>query len=286
MKTGLIVINYNDYENTIKFVNSISNYKIIDKIVIVDNNSTDNSYELLNKINNNKIQLIKSDINGGYASGINIGSKYLINEFGECNIIVSNTDIIDITEEKIEKLVLDLDKVSLVAPIIKEHTGLNKGWKNPTPKMEVLLNLPIIHRKIRKKHLLYSDDYYNNELVKVDVVSGCLFLIKSSILKKINFMDENTFLYYEENILSKKIKSINENEYIDTTVTLFHNHSITIDKSINRIKKFKILKKSQLYFNKNYNNATTCDIILLNLTSKIMLIILYIAVIFRGGFKK
>ena len=40
MKFAIIVLNYNDHENTIKYVNSIKDYDIVDKIIVVDNNST------------------------------------------------------------------------------------------------------------------------------------------------------------------------------------------------------------------------------------------------------
>ena len=44
-KVGMIILNYNDYETTDKYLSSIKNYKVLDKIIVVDNNSTDSSYE-------------------------------------------------------------------------------------------------------------------------------------------------------------------------------------------------------------------------------------------------
>ena len=41
MKTGIVILNYNDYENTIKMVHQIKDYKCLSKIVIVDNHSSD-----------------------------------------------------------------------------------------------------------------------------------------------------------------------------------------------------------------------------------------------------
>ena len=38
-KVAIIILNYNDSENTIEYVNKIKNYKILTKIVVVDNNS-------------------------------------------------------------------------------------------------------------------------------------------------------------------------------------------------------------------------------------------------------
>ena len=58
LKTGLVVLNYNDYKTTIKLIKMIKNYKSIDLIVIVDNCSTDKSYKKINEYTNNKIKMI------------------------------------------------------------------------------------------------------------------------------------------------------------------------------------------------------------------------------------
>ena len=68
-------------------------------------------------------------------------------------------------------------------------------------------------------------------------------------------------------------------------VNVIHNHSVTIDNSINRVKKYKILKKSQKYFHKNYSHASIFGIMFLCITDKIMLLLLYLVVFFKGGKK-
>lgn len=279
MKTGLVLVNYNDYETINKFIDNVKNFGIIDTIVIVDNASTDDSCKKIKKITNEKIVLLKNESNLGYASGINVGSRYLIKKFGKCNIIVSNADIEIYSEDDIKKLLKDLNKsksTAVCAPIIKQHDGYDKGWKIPTPKKDAILNIVYIHRFLRPKLLGYSENYYNKELVNVEQVSGCFFLIKSEALEMIDYLDEGTFLYYEENIMGTKLKNKNLKTIIDTKVEVFHNHSITIDKSVKKINKYKILKKSQLYFHKKYNDANLFDIILLTLTNKLTLFILYI----------
>ncbi len=49
MKTGLVIINYNDYENTINLTEEVSKYTSIDEIVIVDNNSSNYDIEKVKK---------------------------------------------------------------------------------------------------------------------------------------------------------------------------------------------------------------------------------------------
>ena len=60
MKVAIIVLNYNAYEDTKKYVNKIKEYDVINKIVIVDNLSTDGMYDKLLELRNEKIDVISS----------------------------------------------------------------------------------------------------------------------------------------------------------------------------------------------------------------------------------
>lgn len=279
MKTAFLIINYNDAKTTLTLLNNIKNYKIIDKILIVDNNSTDNSFKILKEYENDKIEIVKTKVNKGYGAGINFGAKYLTSKLGRCYIIVSNSDIIIEEEKDIKDLINTFDQdTAIVAPIIKEHGNLNRGWKTPTPLKDTLLNLPLIHRWLRPKLLGYKK--YQN-ITFVEVVSGCFFIIDSDCLEKANYYDENVFLYYEENIMARKLQKLNKKTLLNNKVSVIHNHSVTIDKNIKRIKKYKTLKQSQMYFHKVYNKANILERFLLFLTNKLTLLLIYISSIFR-----
>lgn len=270
-KIGFLIINYNDYKTTEKLINNIKDYKLIDEIVVVDNNSTDDSQKSL-KLNKN-ITLINSKKNVGFASAINIGSKYLIDKYKECYIFISNSDIAISSEEDLKELIntFKIKNIALVGPVLEEPSGISRGWKLTSVKKDILLNIPFINRLYNKKLLNYKEEHYNTHLSYVDVVKGCIFLIDGNVLKKINYLDENTFLYYEENILAKKIKQINLKSVINNKVTIKHEHSVTINKNVNNVNKYKILKDSMMYFEKNYNNASKLDIIVLNFLNNLNL---------------
>ena len=74
---AIILLNYNDYKTVIEYINLIKNYNAIDRIVIVDNCSPDGSYEILKKYESDKISVIQTDKNKGYAYGNNYGIHYL-----------------------------------------------------------------------------------------------------------------------------------------------------------------------------------------------------------------
>lgn len=277
MKTGFLIVNYNDYETTSILLNNIKEYTCLDKIVVVDNKSKDDSFsKLKEEFTSDKIAIIQNEDNKGYASGINFGVHYLEEVIGECNIIVSNSDIVIYREEDLEKLIASKSEdCAILAPIIKEHEGYNKGWKVPSCMQDVILNLPFIHRYLRPKMLFYKEAHFNKKIVEVEAVSGCFFMIDGRYLKQVDYFDENTFLYYEENIIARKMESIHKKTMIHTEVEVFHNHSVTIDKNINKANKYLELKKSQLYFQKEYNHAGMIEEFLLKLTSKISYFILY-----------
>lgn len=288
MKTGIIIVNYNDFTSTEKLINNIKDYRILDKIVVVDNHSSDDSTSKLKKLKLPKLKVICNEENRGYSYAINIGAKYLIEEYKECNIIISNADVIIGKEEDIEVLIklLHRKNVGIVAPTILERGTKNRGWKNPTPKQEIVLNLAYIHRFFRKKYLYYSDDYYQGDFSIVDVLSGCFFLIQSKTLQAVNYLDDHVFLYYEENILAKKLEVKKKINLVSNKVMIIHNHSVTIDKSLKRLKKYKAQKKSQYYFEVEYNNASTIERFLLKLTARLSEIILSIGYFFQDLLRK
>ena len=240
MKLGMCIVNYNDYKTTKRLIDNIINYKCLDKIVVVDNKSTDNSLINLKKLESKKIKIIASNKNGGYSYALNIGCKYLIEEFKELTIIVSNSDIIiDSENDLIELAKIVSDNRVVVAPTIIEGNNLNRGWKIPKPTDDILQNIFYFHRYFKKK-IMYPDNYYHKKLSKVEVVSGSFFLINSKHLENINYFDDKVFLYYEENILGVKTKKAGKSMVVVNDIDVVHDHSVTIDKSLKAIKKYDI----------------------------------------------
>ncbi len=281
MKNGIVILNYNDSENTMLMLDDIKNYKILSAIIVVDNHSTDDSFKKLKKYENSKIKIIEAPENKGYAAGNNFGIKYLIENFEIDNIIISNPDII-VQEKDIKMLVNDLknEDISLIAPNIKEPIGISRGWKLPTFLSELVANIPYF-RVYENKILAIDEEKYQEKLTQVEVVKGCFFIIKKEAFAAINFFDENTFLYYEEVIIGKHLKELGLKTYVDNEVVVIHALSQSVDKSIKKINKFKILKNSQMYYEKNINHLDIFKLILLRLFYYFYLIALYITNIFR-----
>lgn len=268
MKVAVIIVNYNDAEDTKKYVNTISKYEIINRIVVVDNLSTTvGTFDKLKKLENEKVKVISSDKNGGYDYGNNFGIRYLqsINEKYDY-IIISNPDI-EITETAIKHCleVIDNDKkIGVIAPRMfdKENKPIRRSaWKMRTFGLDVIHStrlLEMIFYKILRSGE-YSTKEYEKELLEVEAISGAFFIIRSNVLEEINLLDENVFLFYEEDILAKKLKEKGYKTISLNSEKFIHFESQTIGKTYSYFKKKKELYKSKIYYHKTYNKINIME---------------------------
>lgn len=277
---GMVIVNYNDYETTKRLLDNVKDYKVLKEIVVVDNRSTDNSLEELRKLKNKKITIIDSGENKGYSYALNVGCKYLIDKYKSLNIVISNSDIIIDSELDIKDLNSYIStKNVIVGPTIIQGNDLNRGFKIPTPWQDIKQNIVFFGKRVLAKELSYPDNYYHKDISKVDTVSGCFFMISSKHLEDMGYFDENVFLYYEENIMGIKTKKLGKNIIVCNNVDVIHDHSVSIDKSLKRIKKYDILKTSQEYFEKTYNGANKIELFFLKVfryLTRILLLIKYL----------
>lgn len=250
MKNSIIILNYNDACTTYKLVNKISQYKNIYKIIIVDNCSTDNSLEILSNLKSEKVEIIETNKNLGYACGNNYGAKYALKKYKPEFLIIANPDIM--FEEKIIDLLtqeLLKDKNYAIASV-RTRNGIN-AWRLPT-FLDTIKSMFLIYQKIFGKSGFYKDNFRKN-INFVDVVAGSFFMIKSNVFDQINGFDERTFLYCEENILAKKLFEKNYKTLLIISDVYDHFHAVSIKKAYkSKVKPFKIYYKSLCVYNKEY----------------------------------
>lgn len=271
IENTLVVLNYRDYETTSNFIENIKEYDSINKIVIVDNNSNDGSYEKLIKLSNEKIHVIKSERNGGYSYGNNVGIKYAIKTFNPRYIIISNPDVSFKNETiyNMMKIYKEYENIAIVAPRMIDNKGIESCWKLPNYYIDLLLASSIISRVIGNPYK-YNKNNLNKDINFVEVLSGSFFMIPAHVIQEINYMDEDIFLYCEEIILSQKLLSRGYRNILINNDNFLHEHSTSINKSIDsRVKQHEILFKSKSTYYKKYKNINELQIILMKFVFKI-----------------
>jgi len=274
VRIAVIVVNYNSFEDTTKYVRKITKYESINRIIVVDNNSTRiGELENLKQVEDSKTTVIHSEKNKGYSYGNNFGVKYLENEGEKYDYtIISNSDI-EIEENAIWECILFLernDDTAVTAPRMHNKNNVpvrRSGWRLRTFWLDVIhstrITELIFYFFLRKGE--YSKKDYENKKLEVEAISGSFFIIKSNIFKEIKLFDENVFLFYEEDILGKKLKELDYKIYSINDVSFIHYESKTIGKMFSYYNKVKQLHKSKMYYQKQYNKIKLWQIAIFEL---------------------
>ena len=90
------------------------------------------------------------------------------------------------------------------------------------------------------------------QCMKIDLPSGSCMFIKKELFKQMDYFDPNTFLYYEENILYRKVKRLNRQNYLFTDLKCIHLGAQSTSKVNYSYNKEKKKMSSPLYYMKNY----------------------------------
>jgi N-acetylglucosaminyl-diphospho-decaprenol L-rhamnosyltransferase len=276
MKNCLIILNYNDAQSCLNLVNKIEQYKNIDKIILVDNLSTDDSYSHLLKLQNSKIDVIQTNHNGGYSYGNNYGCFWAINKYSPDYLTICNPDIYfeeDVLEEFIS--IMNREKEKFVSAIscqmnCESTPNLLSTWKLPKYSDCILNNLTILRKIIGDRTIYRKNELNQTTPVKVDVLAGSFFIIRSKAFTSVKGFDDSVFLYNEENILSKKLKEKGWSNLYLNYLSYDHYHSISINKSFSsEAKKLDLAYKSRLIYCEKYLKINKIKKIFFVITYKI-----------------
>lgn len=226
---GIVILNFNSYNYTVGCIESIQKTtKSCKKIYIIDGCSTDDSYQKLNRKYEGQpdVFIAKTDKNGGFSYGNNVGFRLAILDGCE-NILCTNSDVV-FKENAIDKMLLDImsnSSCAVVGPKVYCGDGTvqncNKG--RLTAFSFLMQHKPLCYFDwfgVRKRYAYLNYDY--KAPLFPEMVSGCCFIIKSEILSKIGLLDENVFLYYEENILGSKIRALGLTVMLDPQAKIVH----------------------------------------------------------------
>ncbi|HAG69464.1 MAG TPA: hypothetical protein DCL38_05775 [Lachnospiraceae bacterium] len=253
--TSLVIISYNDGELSSELAKKVKDHKAFDHIVLVNNGSTDNTLALMEKARETapeKITVISAPDNGGYAKGNNFGIRYALEHFHSDYIFVANPDAYFSDRAATECLwqIKRHPEYGILAPVVNQ--GYN-AWNLPgfSGVIESLfLIIYNLHKRAIKKRLVSSQ----RPIERVGVVDGSFFIISSKAYEEIGGMDERTFLYCEEMMLSYRLMLHGYYVGVLTKERYDHLHSTTIKKLNNNSKAraFRHFHRSFRIYNRYY----------------------------------
>lgn len=266
-KLAVVILNYNDATTTIKLLSKIERYNLINRIVIVDNCSMDNSLHILSAYSNSKVDVVRSDKNGGYGYGNNFGIRYLNEKYKPSHILICNPDI-DIEEDVLRRMLNTFNadpQIAVVAPFMLNRDGRKEpgcAWRLPT-KYEYIFSADLIIGHFLRPTHYPNLDSLTETLKEVDCVAGSLLMVDTAKMLQHGMYDENIFLFGEETTIGSKFKKAGLKTILLLQETFLHLHGVSINKTIgSEIKKRKLMLTSRQYILKTYLGASKMDLLL------------------------
>ncbi|WP_432629862.1 glycosyltransferase family 2 protein [Brotaphodocola sp.] len=257
MKICSVILNYNDAETTEQLVRLIHEYDVPEEIVVVDNASTDDSWDQLKGLEDEKVHVIRSEKNGGYGAGNNLGVRYAVEHCQATHVLIMNPDV-TIAEETIIRMLKLFEKhpdIGVMSARMYDVTygEMTGGWPL-RGYLRQLLAMGPVSRRLFAPFLEYSKSYFEEKkAVAVDVVHGSLLMIDAERFLEAGGYDEGIFLYQEEDVLGWKMRTMGLRTVLLLDRSYDHAHSVSISKSFSgQIERQRLREQSVLYYMKNY----------------------------------
>lgn len=201
-KVAIIVLNWNGWRDTLECLKSLQQLTYPHyQIIVVDNGSTDDSVERIRE-KFPYLTLIETGKNLGYAGGNNIGIKHALENGAKYMLIVNNdTEVVgpEFVDQMVDVMKSD-STIGILGPKVLNFKGQIQG---------TILYIPTLSNCLRESFRLRfgakkSRDYRAAQ--SVDAVSGVCWFIRSDIINGVGLLDEDYFMYAEEQDYCYRVK--------------------------------------------------------------------------------
>jgi len=249
---GFVVLNYLNHEETQACVASIcalpgSNYHV----VVVDNHSPNNAFDVLSNAfkDDPRVTVLQSARNGGYSFGNNVGITALA-ELGIHDVVIATSDTRVGSRDILKRLAAaKREGVAVLGPAI---TGPDSQSQNPLLQHLSLRYIAALHlgrawealkktasslglRRSRTggANCIPVAPPTEPTLVDVYMVHGCFLYLSAVYLRQFPQLDEDLFMYGEEDLIAYNCVSRNLRMVYDPGVRVFHGDAKSTSKECN-----------------------------------------------------
>ncbi len=209
-KLFIVIVNYRTADLVVDCMRSLMLPDALPertRVVVVDGASGDGSVHTLGAaiVDNrwqDRIELLPLSTNGGFSYGNNRGIEYLKERYGNAQYVhLLNPDTVA-RPGSIVKLVDFMDEhpsAGVAGSRLEDPDGSPQAcaFRFPTAiaQFEGEIRFGLVTKMLDRWRVVLDTP---TDAVRVDWVSGASFLIRSTLLDKIGYLDEGYFLYHEE----------------------------------------------------------------------------------------
>jgi len=217
---AIILVNWNGFEYTKSCILSLLNCHYENyKIILVDNNSSDFSIEKLKK-EFLHIEYIRNKSNIGFTGANNVGIKWAIdNDFEYIALLNNDTEV---EPDFLDHLLTPFKQDSLVGavqPLILQYNHRNIVWHGGG-QIDYNFGRFLNVNKGSKKNQI-------KRIHNVDWITGCCFMLKSDVIKKVGLLDDFFFVYFEDADWSIRIKKFGYKLFFQPKSIVYHHEGVS-----------------------------------------------------------
>jgi GT2 family glycosyltransferase len=231
-RVTVVVLNHNGLEDTLRCLDSLRqiSYPHV-SAVLVDNGSTiDPEQQALTHCD--RLTVIKTGTNLGYAGGNNRGIEHALDRGADCVLILNNDTIVasSIVSALVEAFRSD-PVLGIVGPVInfmdEPDAVMTDGVRfNPGPGTEFFQRLRIpLQPGIRTA-------------VSVDIVNGCCMMVRSDVFRAVGLFDEQLFIVHEEADLCLRALEAGFGCAVLSEALVWHKGSSSFDRSGRQLQRY------------------------------------------------
>lgn len=254
MKLSVIIVNYKVKHYLEQCLRSVAEASrgIAVEVIVVDNASGDGSVEYLRE-RFPDVTIIASEENLGFARANNLAIR---NSHGQY-VLLLNPDTI-VAEETFRDFIGFMDSTPDAGGCgaYMLHTDGSFAPESrrglPTPfvafcKMSGLASLLPKSRTFGRYYMRYLNE---NEVNRIEIMSGAFMFLRRDALDKAGLLDEDFFMYGEDIDLSYRILKAGYNNYFLPSRILHYKGESTVKSSYRYVHTF--YRAMELFFNKHY----------------------------------
>ncbi len=288
-KTAILILNYNNYEDTINCVESVEKYNTAQiKYIVIDNGSRregtrealdqyflrafGNQYQKVSEGEKTEalpyVTFLVSKTNDGYACGNNKGLELAYADEEIDKVMILNNDVLFV-EDIIPRLIQEYDSddhIGIVSPLLYKRNmdGLDYNCaRRPESVARTFGRFLLFYFNPfgikdkwnkQQKYLLDKPELKDTERFEIDLPSGSCMLLSKKLFKEIGSFDPHTFLYNEENILYQKLHTIGKTNWIYPKLKCIHLGASSTKHEVGYFM-IKASADSTCYYIENYTKA-------------------------------
>ncbi len=247
---SIIVISYNTREMTLECLRSVfretKNSEF--ELIVLDNASADGSVVAIREEFGNKVTLIPSIENLGFAAGNNLAA---INAKGHY-LLLLNPDTV-VINSAIDRLI-EFANANPASGIWGGRTLFGDGTLNPASCWSRQSVWSLLCQALGLTSLFRRSIIFNPEGIggwdrggerEVDIVSGCFLLVKRGLWEPLGGFREEFFMYGEEADLCLRAQALGAKPIVTSTATIIHyggaSEKIRVDKLVRLLNAKKLL---------------------------------------------